>query len=167
MVHSNNAPHDTSGQWTPTKAFMLNHIRDVNFPATILVLYIIFSLVTKGSIADSTSRNILLGIGALALFGLYVYTHMWRDENRIKMFYNGDFDTLGVKADNVLLIFGISYIVFVLAFWWIAKKMKSSGQDMNEKQKRTINCIYFLLVWAVVIGIHNFWAFFASDKVES
>lgn len=158
MTHENsNEQHDTSGEWTSTKSFMLNHIRDVNFPATVLVLYIIFSLVTKDNgIQDQMSRNLILGIGALALFGLYVYTHMWRNDERIARFYNGEYDTLGVTADNVLLVFGISYLVFMFAFWYMIRE-----HNKNKGHARTKNCLYFLIVWALVLAIHHFWAFFA------
>jgi hypothetical protein len=153
---------------TTVKLFMLNHIRDVNFPAKLLVLYIIFSLLTKNSIVDGTSRYLLMGIGALSLFGLYFYTHMWRNDLRIAMFYGGQFDTLGISPDNVVLIFGFVYLAFALAFWYVVRQKKremtSSSQENdtgNKRGTRIINCVYFLLAWALVLSIHHFWAAFA------
>lgn len=155
---------DVKNELTTVKLFMLNHIRNVNFPAKLLVIYIIFSLLTKNSIVDGTSRYLLMAIGTLSLFGLYLYTHMWRNDLRIALFYNGQFDTLGVSPDNVLLVFGFVYIAFALAFWYVAKQKKQemiaeSSEDTGKKRgKRIINCVYFLLAWALVLSIHHFWA---------
>mmetsp|Transcript_3711 Transcript_3711/g.7043 ORF Transcript_3711/g.7043 Transcript_3711/m.7043 type:complete len:179 (-) Transcript_3711:240-776(-) len=162
--NSNSTTSEDQDELTSTKLFMINHIRDVNFPAKVLVLYIIFSLITKNSIQDNMSRYLLFLIAALCLFGLYVYTHMWRNDSRIAMFYDGEFDTLGVSPDNVLLIFGFVYVAFILAFWWIAKTQEKANKQLADtekaKGKRTVYCVYFLLAWALILGIHHFWAFF-------
>ena len=155
---------DISG-FNSSKMYVINHIRSVNVPAKILVIFLVFALVTKSKSGIPTSgmcRQLLILIAALGLFGTYVYSHMWRNDERIAMFYNEEFDTLNISPDNVVLIFGIFYALFAAAFYYISRCITSDEESENTVNvQKTKNYMYLLLAWAVIISLHHFWAFFA------